>query len=114
MWQIRANRQAGLSTTVFPLAKAGRTINTCNLLASREAFERLGSMEERRPPTFCFFEHLPEGRNSSPRVPKLLSVHCHSGGIWELAEREGFEPSNPFWGLRDFESRAFDHSAISP
>ncbi len=31
-----------------------------------------------------------------------------------LAEREGFEPSRPFWGLRDFESRAFDHSAISP
>ncbi len=31
-----------------------------------------------------------------------------------VAEREGFEPSNPLWGLRDFESRAFDHSAISP
>ena len=31
-----------------------------------------------------------------------------------MAEREGFEPSNPLWGLRDFESRAFDHSAISP
>ncbi len=31
-----------------------------------------------------------------------------------MAEREGFEPSKPFWGLRDFESRAFDHSAISP
>jgi hypothetical protein len=31
-----------------------------------------------------------------------------------MAEREGFEPSKPFWGLRDFESRAFDHSATSP
>lgn len=31
-----------------------------------------------------------------------------------MAEREGFEPSRPFRGLRDFESRAFDHSAISP
>ncbi len=37
-----------------------------------------------------------------------------SQGRSQLAEREGFEPSNPFWGLRDFESRAFDHSAISP
>ena len=31
-----------------------------------------------------------------------------------MAVGEGFEPSNPFWGLRDFESRAFDHSAIPP
>jgi hypothetical protein len=31
-----------------------------------------------------------------------------------MAEREGFEPSRPFWGLHDFESCAFDHSAISP
>jgi hypothetical protein len=41
---------------------------------------------------------------AAPRAPKALYV----------AEREGFEPSRPFWGLRDFESRAFDHSAISP
>ena len=34
--------------------------------------------------------------------------------IMTMAEREGFEPSRPLWGLRDFESRAFDHSAISP
>ncbi len=31
-----------------------------------------------------------------------------------MAEREGFEPSRPFWGLHDFESCAFDHSATSP
>ena len=31
-----------------------------------------------------------------------------------MAEREGFEPSKPFRGLRDFESRAFGHSATSP
>ena len=31
-----------------------------------------------------------------------------------MAEREGFEPSKPFWGLHDFQSCAFDHSAISP
>ena len=30
-----------------------------------------------------------------------------------MAEREGFEPPNPC-GLPDFESGAFDHSAISP
>src|SRR3989344_2108711 len=32
----------------------------------------------------------------------------------DVAEREGFEPSRPFGGLLDFESSAFDHSAISP
>ena len=31
-----------------------------------------------------------------------------------FTEREGFEPSKRFWRLRDFQSRAFDHSAISP
>ncbi len=32
-----------------------------------------------------------------------------------MAEREGFEPSVPFCeGTRDFQSRAFDRSAISP
>ncbi len=31
-----------------------------------------------------------------------------------LAEREGFEPSIPFWGIPDFESGAFDHSATFP
>ena len=27
-----------------------------------------------------------------------------------LAEKEGFEPSKPFWGLRDFQSRALDRT----
>lgn len=26
----------------------------------------------------------------------------------------GFEPMKPFWSLRTFQARAFDHSAISP
>ncbi len=32
----------------------------------------------------------------------------------EMAVGEGFEPSRAFGALRDFESRAFDHSAIPP
>ncbi len=31
-----------------------------------------------------------------------------------LAEREGFEPSIRFCRIHDFQSGAFDHSAISP
>lgn len=30
------------------------------------------------------------------------------------AERAGFEPAKPFWSLRTFQARAFDHSATSP
>ena len=32
----------------------------------------------------------------------------------ELAEREGFEPSIPFWSMHAFQACAFNHSAISP
>lgn len=35
-------------------------------------------------------------------------------GRFCMAEREGFEPSIPLWGIPDFESGAFDHSATSP
>ncbi len=31
-----------------------------------------------------------------------------------MAEREGFEPSVPFWGTHDFQSCAFNRSATSP
>src|SRR5438445_335298 len=31
-----------------------------------------------------------------------------------MAEREGFEPSRPFWSLHAFQACAFDRSAISP
>ena len=32
----------------------------------------------------------------------------------KLAEREGFEPSTPFWSVHAFQACAFNHSAISP
>ena len=32
----------------------------------------------------------------------------------KLAEREGFEPSIPFWSMHAFQACAFNHSAISP
>ncbi len=35
-------------------------------------------------------------------------------GVNYSAEREGFEPSIPFWGIHAFQACAFDHSAISP
>jgi hypothetical protein len=30
-----------------------------------------------------------------------------------IAERKGFEPSIPFWGIHAFQACAFDHSATS-
>ena len=40
-------------------------------------------------------------------------LDCHTVKVEDGAEREGFEPPTPC-GIRDFESRAFVHSAISP
>jgi hypothetical protein len=31
-----------------------------------------------------------------------------------MAEREGFEPSKPFWGLPVFETGLINHSSTSP
>ena len=43
-----------------------------------------------------------------------MSKHLAQRGASRMAERGGFEPPRPFWGLHDFESCAFDHSATSP
>jgi hypothetical protein len=37
-----------------------------------------------------------------------------SAGFFVLAEQEGFEPSIRYNRIPDFESGAFDHSAIAP
>ena len=65
------------------------------------------------------FPSTPHASRSSLRVnfsslSSQIIVLRKRDTILIVAEREGFEPSNPFGGLRDFESRAFDHSAISP
>ena len=62
--------------------------------------------------------HRKVGLPSAPEK-QLTGVHFSHLTVFtvfddSLAEGEGFEPSRPFWGLRDFESRAFDHSAIPP
>ena len=31
-----------------------------------------------------------------------------------MAEREGFEPSIPLWGIHTFQACSFDHSDTSP
>lgn len=31
-----------------------------------------------------------------------------------FAEKAGFEPTIPFWGIRTFQARTFSHSVISP
>jgi hypothetical protein len=35
------------------------------------------------------------------------------GRFW-AAERVGFEPTIPFWGIHTFQACSFDHSDISP
>ena len=34
--------------------------------------------------------------------------------FWIFAERGGFEPPKPFWGLLAFQAGQFNHSCISP
>ncbi len=45
--------------------------------------------------------------------PSLTSKKPRKSGL-ELADREGFEPSVRFRRTHDFQSCAFDHSAIYP
>src|SRR5208337_736023 len=47
---------------------------------------------------------------SSP-VVRLIGAKIQR---FKLAEREGFEPSIPFWSMHAFQACAFNHSAISP
>ena len=49
--------------------------------------------------------HRPGRQNESPEVEIF--------GAW-VAESEGFEPSNAFWTLHDFQSCSFGHSDNSP
>ena len=42
------------------------------------------------------------------------SLHSALRSERRLAEREGFEPSIPFWSMHAFQACAFNHSAISP
>jgi hypothetical protein len=53
---------------------------------------------------FLYADELPE-------IPTKLFAKSEG---FIVAEREGFEPSIPFWGIPDFESGAFNHSATSP
>ena len=42
----------------------------------------------------------------------ILAKNC--GKVGDLAERGGFEPPIPFWGIRAFQAGQFNHSCISP
>ncbi len=45
----------------------------------------------------------------------FLFLLCPLGlGFFSLAERGGFEPPIPFWGIRAFQAGQFNHSCISP
>lgn len=44
------------------------------------------------------------------RMDRRIKFICPFG----LAEQQGFEPWHPFRGLRDFESRLFDHLSTAP
>ena len=46
-----------------------------------------------------------------------LAKNCGKVGDLQgggLAERGGFEPPIPFWGIRAFQAGQFNHSCISP
>ncbi len=49
--------------------------------------------------------------NQRKRVENLMFSTLYGEYIANsMAEKEGFEPSKPFWGLRDFQSRALDRT----
>ena len=48
------------------------------------------------------------------RRPKQKRCHCDISLLRGFAERRGFEPLKPFWGLLAFQAGQFNHSCISP
>ena len=51
---------------------------------------------------------------NSLRVMNINTFGIKINSLYTMADREGFEPSVPFRGTHDFQSCAFDHSAIYP
>ena len=45
---------------------------------------------------------------------KKMSINRHLLTPFRFAERGGFEPPKPFWGLLAFQAGQFNHSCISP
>ena len=48
--------------------------------------------------------------NQRKRVENLMFSTLCGEYIAYMAEKEGFEPSKPFWGLHDFQSCALDQA----
>ena len=44
------------------------------------------------------------------QIPKTKNDRTSRPAVYILAEKEGFEPSKPFWGLHDFQSCALDQA----
>ena len=57
---------------------------------------------------------IPSFRAFSADVMATNANARSSGRSVFVAERVGFEPTNAFWTLLEFQSSAFDHSATSP
>ncbi len=43
-----------------------------------------------------------------PNINNTLTTNIY------IAEKAGFEPTIPFWGIRTFQARSLNHSDISP
>jgi hypothetical protein len=76
----------------FALKKTYWTRHGCLLLAKADDYR-------------CFFYLI---------VKMLLYLACQTKPWRSLAEREGFEPSEPHCGSTVFETAPFNHSGISP
>ena len=53
-------------------------------------------------------------RGFSSTTRATMQTPRNGRGVAIVAERVGFEPTNAFWTLLEFQSSAFDHSATSP
>ena len=60
---------------------------------------------------------LPFRAGRSDRTASQSKKHCpplRKKRAGRTAEKAGFEPTIPFWGIRTFQARTFSHSVISP
>ena len=91
---------------ILPSSRAGpfaptKVVLFCSqVLHNRIPGKQPGPFWKPDKPRFCLPQHTRRWRRIFSKI--------------ELAEREGFEPSTPFWSVHAFQACAFNHSAISP
>ena len=107
----------GASECLLALISAGAGLLadvSCARFCGEGGIRTLGTVTRTHDFQSCTFGHsvTSPGRNES-LDPRHIKHQIPAASPWDLAEREGFEPSVRF-RTPDFESGTIDHSDISP